>query len=81
MEMAIFWDLAPCSLVDIDHQGDEDDSHPDDGCSKILLNVSQYLPDYMMQHPQRQPSLCVITSQHTNNRKYITFCYYLMELK
>jgi hypothetical protein len=28
----------------------------DDGGSKLLWNISQYLPDYMVQHPRRQPS-------------------------
>jgi hypothetical protein len=40
IKMAVFWDVAPCSLVDIDRgvyclhlQGHE---HPDDGGSKLL---------------------------------------------
>jgi hypothetical protein len=28
--------------------------HPDDGSSKILWDVDQYLPDYTVQHPRRQ---------------------------
>jgi hypothetical protein len=28
----------------------------DDGGSNVLWNVGQYLPDYMAQHPRRQPS-------------------------
>jgi hypothetical protein len=51
------------------HQRDKDYSHPDDGGSKILLNVSQYLPDYILQHSERQPSLYVIISQHTKTEK------------
>jgi hypothetical protein len=39
--------------------------HPDDGSSssgsgggsKLLRNISQYLPHYTRQHPRRQPSL------------------------
>jgi hypothetical protein len=56
MKMAIFLAVAACSLVDIDwrfrgayclhQQGDE----------WLLWNISQYLPDYMLQHPRRQPS-------------------------
>jgi hypothetical protein len=30
--------------------------HPDDGGSKLLSNVIQYLADYMAQQPRRQPS-------------------------
>jgi hypothetical protein len=29
----------------------------DDGGSKFLWNVGQYLPDYTAEHPRRQPSL------------------------
>jgi hypothetical protein len=50
-KMAVFWDVAPCSLVGIDrpfkgaycllyHSGKSDD-----GGSKLLWNVGQYLPD------------------------------------
>jgi hypothetical protein len=56
---------ATSSLVDIDrrfqedsclhHQGDEDDDAGDGG-SKLLWNVGQYLPDYTVQHPRREPS-------------------------
>jgi hypothetical protein len=31
--------------------------HPDDGGSKVLWNVGQYLEDYTLQHSKRQPSL------------------------
>jgi hypothetical protein len=48
--MDVLWDVALCNLVDMD--GD----HPDDGDSKHLWNTSQYLPDYTVQHPRRQPS-------------------------
>jgi hypothetical protein len=39
MKMTVFWDVASCSLVD-------------DGGSKHLRNVSERLPDYMVQHPK-----------------------------
>jgi hypothetical protein len=35
--------------------------HSDDGGSKLLRNIGQYLRDYMVQHPRRQPfsySIC-----------------------
>jgi hypothetical protein len=54
MKMAIFWDVAPCSLVEVyrrfsgacclHHQG------------KHLWNVGKLLPDYTAQHPRRQLS-------------------------
>jgi hypothetical protein len=28
-------------------------NHPDDGGSKLLRKVYQYLPDYTVQHPRR----------------------------
>jgi hypothetical protein len=47
MKMAVFWDFAPCSMVEIDqrfrgayclhHQGG--------------VTVGKFLPDYMVQHP------------------------------
>jgi hypothetical protein len=46
MKTAVFWDVAPCSLVDID-------LHIDAGGSKLLWNVRQYLPNYAAQHPRR----------------------------
>jgi hypothetical protein len=46
LKMTVFWDVAPCSLV----------GHPDDGGIKHLWNVGQFLPDYMVQHPQKQSS-------------------------
>jgi hypothetical protein len=45
LKMTVFWDFAPCSLLC---------SHPDDGGRKRLWNVSQFLPDYVVQHPRRQ---------------------------
>jgi hypothetical protein len=58
--MAVFWDVARCSLVDTDchfrgayclrPKGNE--WHPDDGGCKLLWNDSQYLPGYMVQHPE-----------------------------
>jgi hypothetical protein len=43
-KMAVFWEAVQCSLLDID---------PDDGGSKNLYNVRQYLPEFRMQHPRR----------------------------
>jgi hypothetical protein len=43
MKIAVFWDVAPCSLVGTDRRfrgaycfHHQDDDHPDDGSSKIL---------------------------------------------
>jgi hypothetical protein len=62
MKMAVFWVLAPRSLVEVyqrfrgscclHHQGDDD---PDDGGSKYLWNVGKLLPDYMALQPRRRP--------------------------
>jgi hypothetical protein len=59
MKMAVFWVVAPCSLVEVHqrfrslrclhHQGD-------DGGSKDLWNVGKLLPDYMALQHRRQPS-------------------------
>jgi hypothetical protein len=56
----VFWDVVPCSLVQIDqcfrgayclqHQG------PGDEGGKLLWNVHRFLPDYMAQHARRQSS-------------------------
>jgi hypothetical protein len=61
MKMAVFWDVAPCNLVDI----------------------GQYVPDYTVQHPRRQPSsvnnlfsskLCVCKSYISVNGNDNFFC-------
>jgi hypothetical protein len=65
MKMAVFWDVAPCSLVDTDRhfRGAYCLQHrTDNGGSKVLWNVGQYLPDYTAQHRRRQPSSMVISS-------------------
>jgi hypothetical protein len=46
IKMAVFWDVAPCSLVDIDRR-----------FRAHLWNVGQFLQDYTAQHPRRQSSL------------------------
>jgi hypothetical protein len=46
--MAVFWIVAPCSLVG--------DHRPDDGGSKHLWNVGKLLSDYTVLQPRRQPS-------------------------
>jgi hypothetical protein len=57
--MAVFWIVAPYSLVDVYRhiRGTYCLHHrPDDGGSKGLWNVGKRLPDYTAQHPRRQPS-------------------------
>jgi hypothetical protein len=60
MKMTVFWDVAPCSLVEVDWllRGSFDLHHyrPDDGGSKLLWNVGHLLPDFTVQHPRRQSS-------------------------
>jgi hypothetical protein len=63
MKMTVFWDVAPCCLLEVyrrlrgvcclHHQGDH---FPDDRGSKHLWNVDKRLPDYTEQHPRRQSS-------------------------
>jgi hypothetical protein len=60
MKTTVFWDVAPCSLVQFNqrfrgacylrYQCD------DDGSSKHLGNIAKLLPDYTVQHPRRQSS-------------------------
>jgi hypothetical protein len=42
--MAVFCDVAPCSLVEVYRRHD-------DGGSKYLGNVCKRIPDYTAQHP------------------------------
>jgi hypothetical protein len=53
-KMAVFWVVAPCSLVEVYHG-----NHPYDGGSKYLWNVGKLLPDYMVLQPIRQPPSCL----------------------
>jgi hypothetical protein len=59
MKMTVFWDVVPCGMVEHDwhFRGAYCLHHlPDEGGSKHLWNVGQYLPDYMAQHPKSQLS-------------------------
>jgi hypothetical protein len=49
--MAVFWDVALCSLVEVYRHFTT--YRPDDGGSKHLWNVGKLLPDYTAQHPRR----------------------------
>jgi hypothetical protein len=62
LKMIVFWDVAPCSLVDIDwrFRGVYCLHHryrPGDGGSKHLWNVGQFLRDCTAQNTRRQSSL------------------------
>jgi hypothetical protein len=49
MKITVFWDDAPCSLVEMDQRFRGAYCpyyHGDDGGSKHLWNVGQFLPDY-----------------------------------
>jgi hypothetical protein len=61
IKMAVFWDVAPCSLVEVCR------CFRDIYClqtairalmmdSKNHWNISQYVPDYIAQHPRKQTS-------------------------
>jgi hypothetical protein len=54
-KLAAFWDATPCS-----HH------HPDDGGSKLLWNVGQYVPDYTFQHP-RKTAVFIFIAVRTSN--------------
>jgi hypothetical protein len=41
-KMAVFWVVAPCSLVEIYQR-----FRPDDGGSKVLWNAGKFLPENM----------------------------------
>jgi hypothetical protein len=63
INMAVFWYIVPCSLIDTDRLFRSAASinratFPptiDTVGLKLLCNVSQYLPDYTAQHTRRQP--------------------------
>jgi hypothetical protein len=67
--MAVFWVVAPCSLVEVYQRFNilaasiisamrlRGLTHrPDDGGSKDLWNTDKLLPDYTALQPRRQPS-------------------------
>jgi hypothetical protein len=61
LKMTVFWDAAPCSLVEVNSsfRGAYWPHHrPDVGGSKNLWNVGHFLPDCTVQHPRRQSSSC-----------------------
>jgi hypothetical protein len=61
MDIKLFWDVIPCSLVDVCYRPAEacrlhlqDDLYPEARDSSFLLNYGEYLPDYTASHPRRQ---------------------------
>jgi hypothetical protein len=64
LKMTVFWDVAPCRLVEVyrrfrgaycfHHRGNH---RPDDGGCKNLRNVGKFIPDNTAQQPRRQSSL------------------------
>jgi hypothetical protein len=55
MKMTLFWDVAPCSLVEIYRRFRRaycPRNLPDDRGSKHFWNVGQFLRDYAAQHPR-----------------------------
>jgi hypothetical protein len=59
-KMPVFWDVAPCSLVEINRRFRSTcflhHHHPQWWRHKHLWNVGQFLPDYTEQHLRRQSS-------------------------
>jgi hypothetical protein len=81
--MAVFWDVAPCSLVEIYRRfrGSCCDDRPDDGGSKHLWSVGKLLPDYTTQQHRRQ-------TLHTRRREnlksqslYVFISMWMCELR
>jgi hypothetical protein len=50
MKLTDFWDVTSCDLVDL-HCSLFD---PEDGDSKFLRNVGEYISDYTATHPRRK---------------------------
>jgi hypothetical protein len=46
MKMTAFWDVAPCSFVEVDRYLNQDDDHPDDEGSTHICNVGLHQLDY-----------------------------------
>jgi hypothetical protein len=61
--MTELWDIAPCGLTEIDGHF----FHPDDGGSKHLLNVDQFLRAYTTKHPTRACHLHSVISFMTTD--------------
>jgi hypothetical protein len=74
MKMAVFWVVAPCSLVEVYQRfrGPCCLHHrPDDGDSKDLWNVGKLLPDYTV---HMKTAIFILTAVRTSNpTKNITF--------
>jgi hypothetical protein len=74
-KMAVFWVVAPCSLVEFYQRF----RGPDDGGSKDLWNTGKLLPDYTALQPRRQPSsinvftrTTIYNKQHSENTESLT---------
>jgi hypothetical protein len=67
MKMAVFWDAAPCSLVEIDlrYRGAY-------AFNIRSWKVGQYLPDCMVQHPKREPPSNINLNSSLKKAKEIT---------
>jgi hypothetical protein len=55
MKMIVFWDFAPCSLVDIDRRWLVRSA--EDGGNKHLWNVGKYALEYTVQRAIKSPPL------------------------
>jgi hypothetical protein len=74
LEMAVFWVVAPCSMVEVYQRfrGPCDD-RPDDGGSKDLWNVGILLPYYTAL--TQKTAIFVLTAVRTSNPTCIHFLY------
>jgi hypothetical protein len=91
MKMAVFWFVAPCSLVEVYQRfrGPWVTYRPDDGGSKDLWNVGKLLPDHMALQPRRQPSPLILKFTYSDTPLHflqattasiMTCCLKLMEI-
>jgi hypothetical protein len=60
MKTTVFWDIAPCSVVEVYRLfgGSCCLHHQSDGGSKHVWNVGKLLPDFTAQQPRRQLFSC-----------------------
>jgi hypothetical protein len=79
LEMTVFWDVAPCSLIEIDRRfgrayclHHEDDDSAGDGGSKHIWSVGQFLRDNTAQHPRRRSS---------SEDRYVCHAFYIFPRK
>jgi hypothetical protein len=79
LKMAVFWVVAPCSLVEVYHFRGTCCLHHQGG-SKYIWNIAKLLPDYTALQPRRQPSSCSLPwkPQIIQNLSYLYYNFILL---